>query len=256
MTRRLTMAESVLRDLGIAEPEDIDVEAIAWHLGAKVRYRELYSCEARIVGRGDRAIITVDDRIPQTRRKFSVAHELGHWRHHRGRCLVCRSDEIGDRRRSATDPERVADGFASDLLLPRYVLDPLLRKMKRPDLVAVRQLAARFGTSLTATTIKMMEADRFAMMLICHGEGGRRWFDASPSIDQRKWFPKTELDPESCAFAMFYGHAAEERFPRKIGADAWFERGDAGAFEVSEQSFGLPNREVATILVFTDDEMI
>ena len=52
MTRRLSAAETVLRDLGIVEPEEIDVEAIAWHLSAKVRYRSLHSCEARLVGRG------------------------------------------------------------------------------------------------------------------------------------------------------------------------------------------------------------
>src|SRR5689334_8618740 len=92
--------------------------------------------------------------------------------------------------------------------------------------------------------------------LLCHGDSGRRWFDASPSIDARKWFPKSELDPENCAFAMLYGRAAEERFPRKIGADAWFDRRGAGSFEVSEQSFSLPNREVATILIFTDSEML
>ena len=256
MMRRLTIAEMVLTDLGITEPEEIDIEVIAWYLGAKVRSRELHSCEARIIGRGDRAIITVDERVPATRRKFSVAHELGHWRHHRGRCLVCRADDIGNRRRSSTDPERIADGFASDLLLPRYILDPLLRKMKRPSLAVVRELAARFGTSLTATTIKMMEANHFPMMLVCHGESGRRWFDASSSIDLQKWFPKAELDPESCAFAMLFGRATEERFPRKIGADAWFDRSGAEAFAIAEQSFSLPNREVATILFFTDDAML
>lgn len=252
---RPSIAEALLRDLGVTEPEDIDVEAIAWYLGAKVRYRELQSCEARIIGRGDRAIITVDERVLPARRRFSVAHELGHWRHHRGRCLVCRADEIGDRRRSASDPERVADGYASDLLLPRYILDPLLRKMRSPTLAGVRDLAKRFETSLTATIIKILEADQFPMMLICHGQGGRRWFDAAPSVD-RRWFPKAELDPESYAFDLLFGEAVEEPRPRKVGADAWFDRAGAHAFEVLEQSYRLPNREVATIIILTDAKML
>ena len=40
-------AEKVLRDLGIVRPEDIDLEVVAWHLGAKVKYRPLNTCEAR-----------------------------------------------------------------------------------------------------------------------------------------------------------------------------------------------------------------
>lgn len=252
---RLSVAEALLCELGVTEPEDIDLEAIAWHVGAKVRYRELNSCEARIIGRGDRAIITVDERSPPSRRRFSLAHELGHWRHHRGRCLVCRAEEIGDRRRTSTDPERVADGYASDLLIPRYILDPLLRKVRRPTLAALRELAKRFGTSLTATTIKVLEADQFPMLLVCHGEGGRRWFTSSPSVD-RRWFPKTDLDSDSYAFDLLFGGSSEQTAPRKVGADAWFDRPGAGAFEVLEQSYGLPNREVATIILLTDAGML
>jgi Zn-dependent peptidase ImmA (M78 family) len=72
----LTAAEQVLADLGITDPSEIDLEAIAWTLGARVRYRPLESCEARIVGNGDRAIITVNNRSHPRRQRFSIAHEL------------------------------------------------------------------------------------------------------------------------------------------------------------------------------------
>ena len=36
-----TPAEVVLKRLGISEPHEIDLEAIAWHLGARIRYRPL-----------------------------------------------------------------------------------------------------------------------------------------------------------------------------------------------------------------------
>ena len=71
--------------LGIADPRHIDLEAIAFDQGALIRSGVLDGCEARIVGYGSRAIITVDDRKPLTRRRFSTAHELGHWHYHRGR---------------------------------------------------------------------------------------------------------------------------------------------------------------------------
>jgi len=255
MTRRLTVAEAVLRDLGIAEPEEIDIEAIAWHLGAKVRYRTLHSCEARLIGRDDRAIISVDNRKDPRRQRFSIGHELGHWQHHRGRCLICRSEEIGNPRRSATDPERVADGYASDLLLPRYILAPLLRKIPKPTLAAIRALAGRFEASLTATLIKVVETDRYPIMIVCHGLRGRRWFSRSDSVE--RWFPREELDGESSAFALLYGSGTDEqRAPMKVGADAWFDRRGAEDYEVLEQSYRLPSQEIVTVVMFIDPDMI
>jgi hypothetical protein len=85
MTDRLRPAERLLLDLGIGKPQDIDLEAIAWALGAAVNYRPLDKCEAMIVGGDRRAIITVNSKSIPVRRRFSIAHELGHWHHHRGR---------------------------------------------------------------------------------------------------------------------------------------------------------------------------
>ena len=80
----LTPAERLLQELGITEPNEIELDAIAHHVGACVRYRPLQGCEARIIGTGDRAIITVKSDSHPRRKRFSIAHELGHWYHHRG----------------------------------------------------------------------------------------------------------------------------------------------------------------------------
>lgn len=97
---RLRPAELLLQELGITEPREIDLEAIAWTQGVHVRYRPLDGCEARIIGCGDRAIITVNDRSSARRQRFSIGHELGHWKWHRGRILVCRADEIEEATRA------------------------------------------------------------------------------------------------------------------------------------------------------------
>src|SRR5579862_6826433 len=111
-------AEETLRELGVNDAKDIDIVAIAWCLGARVKFRPLDGCEARITGRGDEAIITVNSRSSSRRRRFSVAHELGHWKYDRGRILVCRSDEIGRSGQNYPTAERVADHYAAQLLMP------------------------------------------------------------------------------------------------------------------------------------------
>jgi len=80
----MTPAERLLQELGITWPKEIDLEAIAFNLGARVRYRRLEGCEARIIGRNDTATITIGEGCTPRRKRFSLAHEIGHWTHHRG----------------------------------------------------------------------------------------------------------------------------------------------------------------------------
>lgn len=121
----LSRAERLLKSLGVEHPEEIDLEAIAWHLGVlSVKVRTLDGCEARIVGRGNHAIISVDPRAIPRRRRFSIAHELGHWVFHRGKTRICRPEDIQERSNGAAI-EQEANRFAADLLLPRYLLQPM-----------------------------------------------------------------------------------------------------------------------------------
>ena len=39
----------------------------------------LTGCEANIIGRGDKAIITINSKSIPGRQRFSAGHELGHW---------------------------------------------------------------------------------------------------------------------------------------------------------------------------------
>src|SRR5271154_3467468 len=145
---KLRPAELLLKDLGITDPREIDLEAIALDQGAIVKHGSLDGCEARIVGYGSRAIITVDDRKPWTRQRFSIAHELGHWKYHRGRSLICRPDETGDLDRGSVDPERVADFYAADLLLPRFLFVPRANALRNTTFEAVNTLSKEYTTSI------------------------------------------------------------------------------------------------------------
>lgn len=253
--RRLSRAESILLDLGVEEPRDIDLEAIAWHQGAKVKYRRLDGCEARIVGIGDRAVITVDDtRGRRPRIRFSLAHELGHWNHHRGRAFVCRPEDIGNRTRDNLHPERVADAFAADLLLPDFMFVPLAGRLQRVSLDEAQKLAEIFEVSLTATAIRLVEKGPEPAVLVCHGREGRKWFTRSPGVPGH-WFPKEDLDPDSFAFDVVFGEVPRSRLGI-MGADAWFDRHDADRFEVLEQSVRITEGEALSLIIIKDEKML
>jgi Zn-dependent peptidase ImmA (M78 family) len=248
----LRPAERMLIGFGIERPDQIDLEAVAWERGAVVKYRPLDRCEAMIVGTQRSAIIIVNSRAIPARRRFSLAHEIGHWHHHRGQILFCGVADIGNPARGPLDPETQADQFASDLLLPDFMFRPRIIKMKRLVLSAAREIAEEFSVSLTATLLKLVESNRFPIVIVCHNKNRRRWFQRAAMVPGW-WFPKDDLDADSIAFEMLFGGAAEISYARKIGAEAWFEFRGVERYDIQEQSFLLPNDEVLTLLILPDD---
>lgn len=250
---RQTPADILLRELGVTEPKDIDVEAIAYHLGVRVKYRTLDGCDARIVGVGDKAIVTVNSRSSFPRKRFSIAHELGHWKHHRGKSLVCRVDDYRPDHRLSS--ERMADRFAADLLMPHYLFTPAVRRIGKLSFAAITALSQDFDTSLTSTAIRAVEGDHSPTILVCHGYHGRKWFTRAPIVPNR-WFPRDVLAAESAAMDVLYGRKHNNAHPHKIGANAWFDRREAERYEVLEQSIRTGPAEVLTLIGLTSKEML
>jgi IrrE N-terminal-like domain len=249
----VTPAEALLQELGITEPKEIDLEAVAFHVGARVRFRPLCGCEAHILGCGGQAVITVKHDSSTRRKRFSIAHELGHWRFHRGKTLVCRVDEY--RPRDGTSAEKVADAYAADLLMPRYLFVPRAAALGRIAFDSIGGLGQAFQTSLTATAIRLVDLDQFLGFVISHTAKGRKWFARSPSVP-RHWFPREDLDAKSFAFGVQFGGRSDDSAPRKIGADAWFDRQGAARFMVREQTFRVARDETVSLVIIDDRAML
>src|SRR5258708_8689655 len=149
--RGVSAAERLLLQLGISNAKDIDLDAIAWHLGAAVKYRHMDKADATIVGSLKHAVIAVNSSRILPRRRFSLAHELGHWHHHRGRILFCGPSDIGGLTGGPLDPERQADAFASDLVIPGYLVRPLIRKFRHLTLSCAPEIVAEVKASPTPT---------------------------------------------------------------------------------------------------------
>ena len=65
--------------LGVTDPEDIDLDAIAAELNSEIVFEDLEGATARVVKIGDRARIIISPRIVDVGSiRFSIAHEIGH----------------------------------------------------------------------------------------------------------------------------------------------------------------------------------
>jgi Zn-dependent peptidase ImmA (M78 family) len=244
-------AELLLRGLGITEPGEIDLEAIAYHVGVLVHSCPLDKCEARLIGNSSRAIARVNSRSMPQRQRFSIAHELGHWAYDRGTVgYLCSKTDILASNDSGKGKEARANQYAASLVMPRYLFAP--RLPSRLDFDGVRALATEFDTSIYATTIRCISLLREnAILVVKPSQQAKRWFRRSPVTNPSLW-PVEEFHHETNAFELVYGTGDAGPFSRITEADKWFSgRRNSGA-RIRECSWRLGER-VQVLLTWAAD---
>jgi Zn-dependent peptidase ImmA (M78 family) len=162
-----SLAAEVLRRHGIDAPP-VPIEQLVKAEGAKISAEDIPSDISGFLYCGSPIpVVGVNARQPLTRRRFSMAHELGHLLMHserlrtKGGLHVDREMlKLRDRNSSAgVDPEEVeANAFAASILMPRDLVMSELEAMEDSDLLddeTIRSLARRFRVSDQAITIRL-----------------------------------------------------------------------------------------------------
>jgi Zn-dependent peptidase ImmA (M78 family) len=246
--------DELLKKLGITEPHEIDLGAIAYDNNAIVKIRDLSGCEARIVGKGNKCVISINSNSNTQRQRFSIAHELGHWMLHRGENFICRSEDIDNPQGSSKPKERQADNYAANLILPQFIISKHIKKFSKLDFETIRHIAQEFSTSLTATSIRIIEGNYFPALVIYHTQERRKWFKSSKDVPSR-WFPKDNLEIESHAFDVLYGNKNDGPKQRRSPASAWFDRREANDYEVLEHTIRI-GPDTLTIIELDNIDML
>jgi len=116
------VARALVYRLGISAAEHIRIEAIAKRLGARVVEAQLDGAQAQLVRSGTDTKIIVSDKITDIPvRRFSIAHELGHFvLNHPFVPAPSLCDPVSARRYDPEmrDYEAEANAFAGELLMP------------------------------------------------------------------------------------------------------------------------------------------
>ena len=267
--------DALLRELAIKSPRDIDVGAIAEFCGADVEVDGLDGSQASLVGLGDRAIITVKRDSDPVDRRFSIAHELGHWNLDRGTVLFdCDRGKLGEpfsvadrwqlmntwsRTYRALDkdgPEPAANRWAAELLMPdRFFLRDVAGRPVTFE--TARELAEIYRTSLTETARRLVSRSPFPSMLIYNGPGPehQRWHERGPGIPSGVW-PRFFPYEGTVAYGLWYG-SRDAPGPMMVRADEWVMFGrDRPWLTVCEDSVLLGENEVLTLLWFKDEAVL
>lgn len=259
-------ANRVLDELEIGGPEDLrELELVAFARGAMVRYSELHGSEARIAMIGDRAVITVSSHVtrPQ-RRRFSVAHELGHLEMHRRKAplILCVDDDLGAWQfgELAKDLEVQANQFAASLLLPDRLIAPRITNAE-PSIEHIVKLAEEFDTSLTATAIRYSQLTAEPVFVAFSQGGLVKWFWPSRFFQELKEelqiYIETQvrLSPESLA-ARVFSKGSSRAEAKQVPASAWLAsdqlKPDAS---VLEQCIPMPRYSAVLSLLWVNEEI-
>lgn len=255
MTPAGARAETLVAELGITNPQDLDVEAIAFDSGVEVVYEAMRGCEASLVGYRHRAIATINPSGVRGRERFSVAHELGHWHLHRGRSFQCRVDEPSANLSSDRFLEKEADNFASHLLLPGPLFKPVIAQLGQPSFQQLTKVALEFETSITATALRLADINTLPVIVACYSRDGKRWSLPAADIPKR-WSLnlKDKLDEDTFTYDLL-NSGTECRSLGKQSADAWFKNNDAEKYEVLEQCIGSFGG-TALVLIYLQPDML
>jgi Zn-dependent peptidase ImmA (M78 family) len=147
----------------------IDVLALAGYLGIAIREEALeddtLSGFLRIESNGE-SLIIINRNHPPARKRFTVAHELGHFRLHSGDQIhvddVASATTVHFRDSDASKAIKLkeieANQFAAELLMPTDEIQSFMADKQRSGMdieICIEELAKKYLVSIPAMTIKI-----------------------------------------------------------------------------------------------------
>ena len=246
-------AASIIQDLHIRYPSEIYVRDIAMSLGTLVREREMQGCEARLVRKGDIGIISVNSLIPEEgRKRFAIAHEIGHFMLHTGTQLIlCSEDDMHVWKESKAQ-EMEANEFAASLLMPHEIFIKFI-KIGQPTLDMISELAKRFRTTLTATALRYVGISKEPCALVVSKDEFIKWYRKSDSFNFHVKVGE-KLSFDTYAFDFFDGVNLPAE-PDSVPARAWLAGEINEEAELFEQSLSLGGYGVVLSLLWICDDV-
>lgn len=247
-------ADQLISQLAINDIEEIDIEAIAMTQQALVIDGGLKGAEARLARSSKLSFIRVNAGIREPgRRRFAIAHELGHLLLQRNSQLALCTDKNLMPFYTNSPDELEASVFGAALLMPAKFFEPLCQTAK-PSVQYVSGLAGRFQVTLTTASTRYMRFCPHRCCLVVSTDGKIRYHRKT---DDFGYFiaPHENLSPSTYAADFFKG----ERIPEgmhEVKATAWLEgkRIDSSK-TILEESIPMPSYGSVLTLLWIDKDI-
>jgi len=216
---------------GYDDPQSLplDLNAVARHLGvADIRYlaREFHG----FTHWGDRPTVYLALSRSDGRRRFTLAHELGH--------ILLGADVTGA---DTDEVERLCDAIAGELLMPTSWLESWESLVT--DLASARQLADRMRVSLATTVVRLRALGRQVMLFTLVRASDGQWIVASRIGAPARWQGRISLGIDTLAFLE-----AAEAWPGKDSAQFEFQACNWAGDRMTAKSTAMIRGNRVTVL--------
>ncbi|MBY0534887.1 MAG: ImmA/IrrE family metallo-endopeptidase [Chitinophagaceae bacterium] len=252
-------AQQLLDNCGLDEITDLEMDLFVSGLDAMLIEEELTNCDGKIIFGNNKAVIKVNSNIQfEQRKRFVVAHEIGHLMMHKNMQLP---DDIFSNFNIIAGMEKAlkngiqeleANEFASELLMPEKLFLKEARGKKFSPLL-IEQLSKRFKTSLTATVFRYLQFGQLHPICLVFVENGKvKYWKKSDEL--RVWLGDyTRLAPPSDSVAAEYiqkdydfVYKLEEK-AQAIKKSTWFNLGEYDE-DTDFYEYCIPTKRYKTIL--------
>ena len=238
-------AKALLKLVGAQQP--VRLADVAKEIGLRIRYVPSSGFDGALVRLAGlpRGRIAVRASMEKSRRRFTTAHEIGHYvlPGHDSENSVCRAQDVGQLREDSDSLEQAANKFAGELLMPSLAVRRIVKKFG-VSMDTCKFISDQFEVSLTAAAVKCVEVtDRRAALVVTEG-GIRKRFKPSSRITE--FIPiGAPLSPDSLASQLSASHRKKDGL---VPADAWIDISLSDVM-IMEDSLLMPNYEkILTLL--------
>lgn len=189
------------------------------------------------------------------RRRFSIAHELGHFHipthnHVNG---ACHEADLNAGENSKAILEWEANDFAAELLMPfgRFATDTDARSL---SIATAIELASPefYDVSIMAAALRMVRTTRHSAALVVSTNGRVSWSSRSESF--RGWLPdRGELLHHDSLASATYRQVEQSEVPLAVPFNAWFDRSPRAGGELLESTYRIDSQEQIVSLLWHVD---
>ncbi|MEQ8360383.1 MAG: ImmA/IrrE family metallo-endopeptidase [Cytophagales bacterium] len=199
--------QKIYKECGMFDPLDLPIEDVIRSKNILLKDEKMDGCHGRILPHKDSAIITINSKIEfDTRRKFVMAHEFGHFilHRHNKKMFQDNAETLNQWYHEAFGLEEIeANEFAAEFLMPAEIFsDECNGEIFTPEFIDY--LADGFEVSKTAAILRFVKHGNYPVCVIYCKDNKMKWFKSS---DDWKYYIEFERDQHpptgSVAYELF-----------------------------------------------------
>lgn len=187
-TKGAHRAKQLLEDIGYDDLTDTPLTTIASFLGAIIIEEAMDQADGKIIRGKTKAVIKINSNIiSQEKKRFTLAHEIGHLLLHDN--LELHEDNSKsmnwfqhiENQAKRGMQEYEANDFAAELLMPERIFKKEFQgKIFSPELL--KELSYRFQTSITSVIFRVLKLDLYPICIVYLHRGEVKYWLKSPDF--------------------------------------------------------------------------